>query len=160
MMETVLLVEDSKFLKIAHERVLTRAGYKVITAADGEEALKIVRQTSPNVILLDMLLPRLSGQDVLRALKSDPATTHIPVIIVTSLSKRNAEKLEGAGADGFIEKEALLENPQPLLESIERILRRVDATKSPVSPAPELTWTGEPGASAGFTEVCKLDCQH
>jgi CheY-like chemotaxis protein len=122
-MDTVLLVEDNRLIKVVHERLLSRAGYKVVTAADGEEALKVVRQTSPDLILLDMMLPKLSGQEVLRALKSDQATEHIPVIIVTGLSKLNAPKLEAEGAEAFVEKEDLVESQKPLLDTVRRVLR-------------------------------------
>jgi CheY-like chemotaxis protein len=58
----VLLIEDSKFLRLATERALTRAGYEVSTASDGEGALQTAREKHPDVILLDMLLPKMSGR--------------------------------------------------------------------------------------------------
>jgi CheY-like chemotaxis protein len=103
----VLVVEDSKFLRIATERILSRAGYQVIGAADGEQALQIAQDELPDIILLDMLLPKLSGQDVLKALKANPATQHIPVIILTSMSQKNAEKLLSDGAAAYFEKGSL-----------------------------------------------------
>ena len=103
----VLVVEDSKFLRIATERILSRAGYQVIGAADGEQALQIAQNELPDIILLDMLLPKLSGQDVLKALKANPATMHIPVIILTSMSQKNAEKLLSEGAAAYFEKGSL-----------------------------------------------------
>jgi CheY-like chemotaxis protein len=123
-MNTVLLVEDNRLIKIAHGRLLTRAGYKVAAAADGEEALKIVHSVSPDVILLDMMLPRVSGDQVLRALKSNPLTAGIPVVVVTGLSKINADKLREDGANAFVEKEALLDSQQPLLDAVRRVLKK------------------------------------
>jgi len=70
--QKVLLVEDSKFLRLTNERVLTKAGYEVCTAADGEEALSVAQAKLPDVILLDMMLPKLSGPEVLRRLKANP----------------------------------------------------------------------------------------
>jgi DNA-binding response OmpR family regulator len=67
----ILLIEDSKFQRIANERALVKAGYGVIQARDGEEGLRIARENIPDLILLDMMLPKLSGLDVLRALKGD-----------------------------------------------------------------------------------------
>src|SRR5438552_1790752 len=67
----ILLVEDSKMLRLANERVLVRAGYEVTTAQDGEEALRVAEEMHPDLILLDMLLPKLSGPEVLRALKAN-----------------------------------------------------------------------------------------
>ena len=87
----VLLVEDSKFLRMATEHALSKAGYLVSTAADGEEALQVANDKLPDIILLDMMLPKISGPNVLKALKENPATTHIPVIVFTSLSQKNEE---------------------------------------------------------------------
>ncbi len=70
-MTKILLVDDSKFLRMATERALARAGYEVSTAMDGERALEVAREVKPDVILLDMLLPKMTGPDVLKALKKD-----------------------------------------------------------------------------------------
>ena len=78
-MTKILLVDDSKFLRLATERALTRAGYGVSTASDGEHALAVAREQKPDLILLDMLLPKMTGPDVLKALKKDPATAGIAV---------------------------------------------------------------------------------
>jgi two-component system, cell cycle response regulator DivK len=106
----VLLVEDGKMLQIALERSLTKAGFTVVVAQDGEEGLRIACQTVPDLILLDMLLPKLGGQEVLQALKGDPVTAHIPVIILSSLSQQNEEKLKKAGAAAYFEKTKLIED--------------------------------------------------
>ena len=106
----VLLVEDSKMLQIALGRSLTKAGFTVVIAQDGEEGLRMARQTVPDLILLDMLLPRLGGQEVLQALKDDPVTADIPVIILSSLSQQNEEKLKNAGAAAYFEKTKLIED--------------------------------------------------
>jgi CheY-like chemotaxis protein len=100
----VLLVEDSKFLRAATERALTTAGYQVILAMDGEEGLRKAREQLPALILLDVMLPKITGPNVLKALKEDPATAAIPVMMLTSLSQKNAEKMEQDGAAGFYEK--------------------------------------------------------
>ncbi len=122
-MQTILVVEDSKFLRVANERLLTRNGYHVLGAGDGEEALRLARESRPDLILLDMMLPKVDGPAVLHRLKEDPATSSIPVIVMTSLSQKNAEKLLHEGAAAFLEKGALLENPQPLLTTIKSVLR-------------------------------------
>ena len=106
---SILLVEDSKILRISRERLLTKAGFTVTTAGDGEEALHIARQTLPDVMLLDMLLPKLGGQQVLQALKDDPLTAGIPVIILSSLSQQNEAKLKQAGAVQYFEKAKLID---------------------------------------------------
>jgi CheY-like chemotaxis protein len=106
-MITILLAEDSKFLRVATERALTRGGYKVNTASDGEEALRMAREKLPDLILLDMLLPKLSGPDVLRALKKETSTAKIPVVVLSGLSNKNAMKLTSEGAFAFLEKSTL-----------------------------------------------------
>lgn len=103
----ILLVEDSKFLRFATERALTRAGYDVTTAADGDEALSQACEKLPDLILLDMLLPKMSGPDVLKALKLNPATKAIPVVVLTGMSQKNASRLQDEGALAFLEKSAL-----------------------------------------------------
>lgn len=103
----VLLVEDSKFLRIATERALSRAGFEVTSAVDGEQALQLTIEQLPDIIVLDMMLPKMTGPDVLKALKANPATTAIPVIVLSSLSQKNEEKLIGEGAAAYFEKSIL-----------------------------------------------------
>lgn len=103
----VLLVEDSKFLRVATERALSHAGFGVSTAADGEEALRLANDQLPDIILLDMMLPKISGPAVLKALKENPATMDIPVIVLTSLSQKNEERLLSEGAAAYFEKSTL-----------------------------------------------------
>jgi len=106
-MTKILLVDDSKFLRLATERALARAGYEVHSAADGEQALALAQEKRPDLILLDMLLPKMSGPDVLRALKKGLLTKNIPVIVLTGLSQKNAERLQHDGAYAFLEKSEL-----------------------------------------------------
>ena len=127
----VLLVEDSKFLRIANERALHKAGYEVSTAADGEEALRVASDNLPDVILLDMMIPRISGPEVLRALKANPATLGIPVIVLSSLSQRNEEKLLHEGAAAYFEKDSLElhKNSDRLAAAVESVLGRLRREK-------------------------------
>jgi CheY-like chemotaxis protein len=121
-MQTVLVVEDSKLLRVQREHTLKKAGFLVVTAIDGIEALTVAREIHPDLILLDMLVPKLDGPSVLRALKADPATAQIPVVVVTGLSQKNAEKLMHDGAAAFLEKNQLLTNSEPLLYTIKKAL--------------------------------------
>ena len=129
-METILLVEDSKFLRIATERALTKAGYQVICAGDGEEAVNLAISRIPDVVLLDMMLPKLSGPEVLAALKKNPQTLQIPVLVLSSLSQKNEEKLLNDGAAAFLEKGPLLEDPSLLLKAVKRALATKPAAKA------------------------------
>jgi CheY-like chemotaxis protein len=106
-MTKILLVEDSKFLRLATERALARAGYEVSSAGDGEEGLRVAQAKIPDLILLDMLLPKMSGPDVLKALKKDDSTKDIPVVVITGMTQKNSARLQADGAAGFLEKSTL-----------------------------------------------------
>jgi CheY-like chemotaxis protein len=123
-MMKILLIEDSKFQRIANGRALVKAGYGVIHAADGEEGLRAARENIPDLILLDMMLPRVSGLDVLRALKVDVLVKHIPVIVLSGLGQANEAKLLKEGAAAFILKsEKSSENDSSvLIQAIEGVL--------------------------------------
>ena len=84
----ILLVEDSRSIRVENERTLGKAGYEVICAEDGEEALRRARDERPDLILLDLLLPRISGLEVLRRLKRGAETADIPVVVVSGLSEK------------------------------------------------------------------------
>jgi len=128
----VLLVDDSKFLRRANECALVKAGFEVSTAADGEEALRVANDQLPDIILLDMMLPKISGPEVLRALKANPATMDIPVIVLTSLSQRNEEKLLSEGAAAYFEKSTLGldKSSDRLVATVETVLGRGNQPKS------------------------------
>jgi len=125
-MATILIVEDSRMVRTVTERDLTRAGYHVITAPDGEHGLRSARERVPDLIVLDMLLPKVTGLDALRTLKADNLTKHIPVIVLTSLSRGNADKLMGEGAAAFIEKssQTLQDGSTGLIELIGSVLAK------------------------------------
>jgi CheY-like chemotaxis protein len=120
----ILLIEDSRFQRVANERSLLRAGYNVITAGDGEEGVRAALENSPDLVLLDMMLPKVSGLDVLRALKSDVLVKDIPVIVLSGLGQANEAKLLKEGAAAFLVKsEKLLESDSALLvQAVERAL--------------------------------------
>ena len=83
----ILLVEDDRFLRRACEASLRQRGFTVIPAMDGEEGLRLARSETPDLILLDLLMPRLPGIEVLRALKGDGATKNIPVLVLSNSSR-------------------------------------------------------------------------
>lgn len=125
MAKKVLLVDDNKVQKIASERVLSKAGYVVVCAEDGNEALKVAREQGPDLVLLDMLLPGLSGLDVLRALKRDANTAKIPVIALSGLPQKNSARLQAEGAEDYFEKTKLFEGKEgqiALLALIAKVL--------------------------------------
>ena len=103
-MKSILLVEDSRFLRLTCQQALLKAGYNVLSAEDGEQAVQLARQHLPDLILLDMLLPKLSGPQVLEALKNTTSTADIPVIVLSGLSQMNEAKLKKQGAVAYMEK--------------------------------------------------------
>jgi len=101
----VLLAEDDRFLRKAAETALKRQGFTVLPAVDGEEALRMARAEAPDIVLLDLIMPKLQGFEVLRALKADPATASIPVIILSNLGQESdVKQAMEAGAAGYFVK--------------------------------------------------------
>jgi len=101
----ILVAEDDRFLRKAAEMALKRQGYTVLTAADGEEALRAARTELPDLILLDLIMPKLNGFDVLQALKKETPTAHIPVIILSNLGQdRDVQQAMDAGAAAYFIK--------------------------------------------------------
>jgi CheY-like chemotaxis protein len=125
--KSILLVEDSRFLRIATEKELVRAGYNVLSAGDGEEALRIAYANTPDLILLDMLLPKMGGPEVLHALRNNPVTASVPVIVLSSLPQKNEAKLLKEGATAYFEKSKMEfdQNAESLLQIVKRMLHRV-----------------------------------
>ena len=119
----ILLVEDSKSIRLENEEVLLKAGYQVITAEDGETALQMAQQQQPDLILLDMILPKLSGPEVLRRLKSEAKTANIPVVVVSSLTEKNRAHLLEAGAEEYLEKGLLM--PRKGVNLLAKVLENV-----------------------------------
>ena len=126
MKATLLLIEDSKFQRIANGRALVKAGYTVIHAADGEEGLRAARDNSPDLILLDMMLPKVSGLDVLRALKLEALVKLIPVIVLSGLGQANEAKLLKEGAAAFLLKSSGNDSAV-LIEAVEQVLTATKA---------------------------------
>ena len=86
-MKKILFIEDEPVLQKTFERALRAEGYDMISALDGESGLKLAQTQNPDLILLDIVLPKLNGFDVLKRLKRDPKTKEIPVIILTNLER-------------------------------------------------------------------------
>jgi two-component system phosphate regulon response regulator PhoB len=117
----VLLVEDDRFLRRACETSLQQRGFVVKSASDGEVGLRMAREEIPALILLDLLMPKVSGIEVLRQLRADPATAGIPVLILSNSSreedKRHAAEL---GVIGYYVKANL--SLRALGEEVSRLM--------------------------------------
>ncbi len=103
--DTILIVDDSQDIALISARMLSQRGFAVITASEGAEALAIVARQRPDCVLLDVMMPRMSGLEVLERLKADPTTASIPVIMVTAKTTDD-DVLSGyqQGADYYITK--------------------------------------------------------
>jgi DNA-binding response OmpR family regulator len=123
----ILIVDDSRFLRLANERALIKAGHVVITASDGEEGLRLAQERKPDLVVLDMMLPKLSGPDVLRALRKDADTAAMPIMVLTSLPQCNKEKLLNEGATSYFAKSELMldKGTGMFVEMVERMLFKV-----------------------------------
>jgi two-component system cell cycle response regulator len=101
----ILVVDDIEANRDLLETRLTAEYFNVITAGDGQEALKICAETSVDLVLLDIMMPGIDGFEVCEQLKANAATCHIPVVIVTALDEM-ADRVRGlqAGADDFLTK--------------------------------------------------------
>jgi len=103
----VLLVEDSKFFLKATSTVFEREGFEVITACTGEEALKVAQSNKPDIILLDMMLPRLDGMMVLRLLRNIPGLKSTPVIVLSgNASEKDQAQAKKLGIVDYFLKDA------------------------------------------------------
>jgi CheY-like chemotaxis protein len=117
----ILLVEDDRFLRRACEASLRQRGLTVTTAADGEEGLRLARSERPDLILLDMLMPKLSGLEVLRALRGDAETRNVPVLILSNSSReQDIAEVTTLGVSGYFVKSNL--SLQELGELVGRLL--------------------------------------
>jgi adenylate cyclase len=103
----ILMIDDNVHLQIAFKKILTSNGYDVELSGDGEEGLALARTIRPDVILLDMMLPKLSGPAVLHALKEDRETRSIPVIALSGLPSSNDARLRRDGAASYLQKSNL-----------------------------------------------------
>ncbi len=101
----VLYIEDEKFFGDTLDKLLTHSGYTVTVADDGEKGLELAKSFQPHLILLDIILPKVDGKEVLRQLKADPATKDIPVIVLSNLnSEDDVKHMSDLGAAHFYVK--------------------------------------------------------
>jgi CheY-like chemotaxis protein len=104
----ILVIEDDRFLRRACEVSLKKRGYTVLTAVDGLEGLQRARTESPDLILLDMLMPKLTGIETLEALKENEQTRDIPVVILSNSSvEADVQQAKALGALGYLVKASL-----------------------------------------------------
>jgi CheY-like chemotaxis protein len=115
----VLVVDDNPVIRDLITLNLELEGYEVVTAVDGQDCLEQVRLLQPDLVTLDVVMPRLNGFDTARRLKTDPATAHLPVMFVTA-SAQASDLATGAevGADAYVTKPF---EPEVLVAAVRRL---------------------------------------
>jgi two-component system, OmpR family, phosphate regulon response regulator PhoB len=122
MATTILLCDDEEVLRQLVRATLGNEEYSIVEAADGDESLELARETRPDLIVLDMMMPGRSGLDVLRELRADPEISAIPVIMLTARARESdRDKAVAAGADRYLAKPF---SPLELLSLVEDLLER------------------------------------
>jgi len=131
--ESLLVVEDEESILELLDYNLSKEGYEVSEVTSGEEAIEAARASSPDLILLDLMLPGLDGFDVCRILKGDPKTKHIPIVMLTAKGEE-ADIVAGLelGADDYVTKPF---SPKVLVARIRALLRRAPKTEADQSSA-------------------------
>lgn len=121
MFKKILLIEDDKFLRELMNKKLVTLGYEVVSAADGESGLVMIKETKPDVVLLDLILPGINGFEVLEKAKQDPEIASIPVVILSNLGQgEDIEKGLALGAKDFLVKAHF--TPQEIVNKLKSIL--------------------------------------
>jgi two-component system cell cycle response regulator DivK len=123
MSKTILYVEDNEYnLKIVRQ-LLSRTSYRLIEALDGEQGVATALQEVPDLILMDIQLPKLSGLDATRRIRTDPKTAHVPIVVITSFAlSGDSEKAKEAGASAYLAKPY---SPRELLQMVRNLVPEV-----------------------------------
>lgn len=121
-MYRIMLVEDEPIVQQALSEALRLAGFEVLIRPDGRSALQSASQDKPDLVLLDINLPDMSGFDICRSLKADPDCRHIPVLILTGQARETAQRVEGLelGAEDYLFKPI---SPRLLVSRIRSLLK-------------------------------------
>lgn len=117
---TILYIEDNEFNRKIVRQLLGRTSYRLIEAVDGEAGVALAIEELPDLILMDVQLPKMSGLDATRALRSDVRTKHIPIVVITSFAlSGDRERATEAGAAGYLAKPY---SPRELLALVRQFL--------------------------------------
>jgi DNA-binding response OmpR family regulator len=125
MPKRILVVEDEFRVQAVIKKRLESAGYQVLTAADGKEGLDLAREAKPDLIVLDLMLPKMDGYAVCRELRHDPEHEHIPILMLTARAQEgDIQRGMMTGADAYMTKpfqhSMLLDRIQEMLDKAER----------------------------------------
>ncbi len=125
---TILIADDDITLRDMYQTRLETDGYKVLVAADGEETLDVIKQQNPDVVLLDIMMPKMNGLDVLAQMKKDENMKKIPVVILTALIQdlTKVKSLMG-GADDYLMKSEVM--PGEVIKKVEKVMAKARQVK-------------------------------
>jgi len=124
-MPKILLVEDNEMNRDMLSRRLLKAGFEMVIAVDGEQAIDLARSEAPDLILMDIQLPEISGLEVTKWLKEDEDLAHIPVVAVTAFAmKGDEERIREGGCEAYISKPISVAH---FLDTIKRLLEKTPA---------------------------------
>ena len=117
---TILYVEDNEYNRKIVRQLLANTSYRLIEAVDGEAGVEAARRELPDLVLMDVQLPKMSGLDATRQLRADPATRDMPIVVITSFAlSGDREKAAAAGADSYLAKPY---SPRELLALVRQYL--------------------------------------
>lgn len=134
-MTKVMVVEDDAALREIYSIRITAEGYEVVTAGDGEEALAVAVREKPDLILSDVMMPKISGFDMLDILRNTPETAQIKVIMMTALSADDQRtRGERLGCDRYLVKSQV--GIEDVVNAIHEVLGDRQAAPAPAAPAP------------------------
>jgi len=118
--KTVLLVEDNEDNRTVYRTILEHFGYQVIEAQNGEAGVSMARERRPDLVLMDISIPLIDGWEATRMLKSDPQTSHIPIIALTAHAlATDRAKANEVGCDGYLAKPC---EPRRVVAEVERFI--------------------------------------
>ncbi|MBU1726631.1 MAG: response regulator transcription factor [Candidatus Omnitrophica bacterium] len=151
MKEKILIVDDEKDIVRMLDYNLKKEGYRTVTAADGEDALESVKKERPDLIILDLMLPRIDGLEVCKILKKDSKTASTPVIMLTAKAQES-DKIVGLelGADDYVTKPF---SPREMVARIRAVLRRTQEKEK----LPEVLKIGSMSIDFSKIQVCIKD---
>ena len=122
----ILIAEDEPVLMEMYRVYFEKAGFEVLNAENGQVCIELAKKEKPDILLLDVLMPRLNGWDVLKELKSNPETKDMPILVLSNLSQtQEIQKGLALGADDYIIKSDL--TPKDLLAKVEKTILKSDS---------------------------------
>lgn len=119
-MKTIVVADDSSSIRRFLEVVLKKAGYKVLVAEDGRQALKLALENEIDAVVSDSMMPHLTGNELFGILRTDPEKKTLPMIMISGLTTENGGKPDSSNADIFLEKDANLK--EHLLSTIQKLI--------------------------------------